>query len=694
MDLKMEVYTPSLELVGLLEIQRSVIWEEKAFSAGSFSVESLITDESRELLVPDNIIWIEGSTAGIIEYINQESDETGPYISVKGRTLTGILDWHVLYGRYNMSGTVPEIMRRLVDDCCVHPTRGNIEARKIPGLVLADAPAGGASIRVQKTGGSLLEALEELGEAYQVAFGVRFNPAVPQMEFWTNPGVNRSVGQDVNEPVFYSTELDDVLSSEYSYDSGDYRNVAYVAGEGEGDDRVVITVEGPIEPAPKPPTPPEPVMHTITLSVDPEGGGTASGGGSAEDGGTITVTASPSNGHEFVGWRENGSIVSSSASYTFTVTGDRSLTAVFVAVVPVYVVSVAVDPAGGGTVSGGGSYEQGKSVTLTQTAASGYRFTGWYNASGALLSTNSTYTFTPASNISVTAKYAVIPVYTITTSIDPAGGGTATGGGTYQEGASVTVTASAADGYSFTAWKENGTTVSTSASYTFTANGNRTLTAGFAAIPAGRLPAGYTEVEYVQNGTSGTTSRMPYIQMPAKSTATKFSLKFSSGQTSSTSSATVYAVYGYGQKSGTSIYREGICVCSGKVRFRHQTSFTNLADYVAGSNYEIELDSTAKTITTNGTTISKTVGTYWRSSMNRLFGEQQNNLNDESQAKQTKVYSLKMWDTNGNLVLDFVPCIDPSGAIGMYDAVGEKFYGNSNTSTSSYNIFIAGPAVS
>ena len=212
--------------------------------------------------------------------------------------------------------------------------------------------------------------------------------------------------------------------------------------------------------------------------------------------------------------------------------------------------------------------------------------------------------------------------------------------------------------------------------------------------PAGRLPAGYTEVEYVQNGTSGTTSRMPYIQMPAKSTATKFSLKFSSGQTSSTSSATVYAVYGYSQKSGTSIYREGICVCSGKVRFRHQTSFTNLADYVAGSNYEIELDSTAKTITTNGTTISKTVGTYWRSSMNRLFGEQQNNLNDESQAKQTKVYSMKMWDTNGNLVLDFVPCIDPSGAIGMYDAVGEKFYGNSNTSTSSYNIFIAGPAVS
>ena len=435
-------------------------------------------------------------------------------------------------------------------------------------------------------------------------------------------------------------------------------------------------------------------MHTITLSVDPEGGGTASGGGSAEDGGTITVTASPSNGHEFVGWRENGSIVSSSASYTFTVTGDRSLTAVFVAVAPVYVVSVAVDPAGGGTVSGGGSYEQGKSVTLTQTAASGYRFTGWYNASGALLSTNSTYTFTPASNISVTAKYAVIPVYTITTSIDPAGGGTATGGGTYQEGASVTVTASAADGYSFTAWKENGTTVSTSASYTFTANGNRTLTAGFAAIPAGRLPAGYTEVEYVQNGTSGMTSRMPYIQMPAKSSATKFAIKFSSGQTSAASGTTVYAVYGYSTGSGSSISRYGIALTIGKVRYRHGsgTAFSNLTDYTANAVYEIELDSVAKTVTTNGEVKSKSVGTMWRTANNRLFGLQ-SSVSDESQAKTTKVYSVKMWDTNGNLVLDFVPCIDPSGAIGMYDAVGGKFYGNSNTSTSSYNIFIAGPAV-
>lgn len=243
MDLKMEIYSPDLEVLGRLQTCRSVIWEEKAFSAGSFSVESLITEEARALLVPDHILWIEGNTAGIIEYIHLKTGEDGPYITAKGRMLSGILDRRILWGRYSLSGTVTDIMRDLVEDCCIHPTRGDVESRKIRNLVLEkNSPAGGAVIRSQRTGGSLLEVLEDLGETYGVSFGVRFNPEVPRMEFWCRHGVDWSVHQTHNEPVFYSTELYDVLASEYAYDSGDHRNIALVAGEGEGNDRVLVTV--------------------------------------------------------------------------------------------------------------------------------------------------------------------------------------------------------------------------------------------------------------------------------------------------------------------------------------------------------------------------------------------------------------------------------------------------------------------
>lgn len=60
-------------------------------------------------------------------------------------------------------------------------------------------------------------------------------------------------------------------------------------------------------------------------------------------------------------------------------------------------------------------------------------------------------------------------------------GGTVSGGGSYDIGASVTVVATANNGYRFRAWVKNGTSqvVSTSASYTFTVNEQTDLVATF-----------------------------------------------------------------------------------------------------------------------------------------------------------------------------------------------------------------------
>ncbi len=73
--------------------------------------------------------------------------------------------------------------------------------------------------------------------------------------------------------------------------------------------------------------------------------------------------------------------------------------------------------------------------------------------------------------------------FKVTASINPAEGGTVEGAGTYSAGATVNLTASAANGYRFVNWIENGEEVSTSAVYTFTASGNRELTANFEIVP-------------------------------------------------------------------------------------------------------------------------------------------------------------------------------------------------------------------
>ena len=66
-----------------------------------------------------------------------------------------------------------------------------------------------------------------------------------------------------------------------------------------------------------------------TVSISSNDGGTVDGGGSYELGDNATVTASADSGYEFDGWYQNGSKISGSAVYTFTVTDNTKLKAVF-----------------------------------------------------------------------------------------------------------------------------------------------------------------------------------------------------------------------------------------------------------------------------------------------------------------------------------------------------------------------------
>ena len=69
--------------------------------------------------------------------------------------------------------------------------------------------------------------------------------------------------------------------------------------------------------------------------------------------------------------------------------------------------------------------------------------------------------------------------YPVTVSANPAEGGDVTGAGEYDYGTSVTVTATANEGYTFTNWTLNGTEVSTEASYDFTVTSATELVANF-----------------------------------------------------------------------------------------------------------------------------------------------------------------------------------------------------------------------
>ena len=75
-------------------------------------------------------------------------------------------------------------------------------------------------------------------------------------------------------------------------------------------------------------------------------------------------------------------------------------------------------------------------------------------------------------------NFQCIP-WTVTLTAMPADGGMVEGGGSYADGTSCTVTATAIDDYMFMQWRQNGEMVSGNASYTFTVNEDTELEAVF-----------------------------------------------------------------------------------------------------------------------------------------------------------------------------------------------------------------------
>lgn len=98
-------------------------------------------------------------------------------------------------------------------------------------------------ISAQYTGTGLLVTLQEIAKAYGLGFRVvteNHNVITPVFEIIN--GTDRSENQMENDPVFFAPEYENLLSSSYVLDTTKYKNVAIVAGEGEGKNRKTATL--------------------------------------------------------------------------------------------------------------------------------------------------------------------------------------------------------------------------------------------------------------------------------------------------------------------------------------------------------------------------------------------------------------------------------------------------------------------
>ena len=124
--------------------------------------------------------------------------------------------------------------------------------------------------------------------------------------------------------------------------------------------------------------------------------------------------------------------------------------------------------------------ETGAVKLVAEVSSNAYRFVNW-TVDGEVVSTNKTIVDRTEGDKAYVANFEAKPIYTITavSSNDELGTVESTAGEVIYEGDAITFTATAADGYMFTAWTVGKDTVSVSNPYSITATADLALVANF-----------------------------------------------------------------------------------------------------------------------------------------------------------------------------------------------------------------------
>ena len=206
-------------------------------------------------------------------------------------------------------------------------------------------------------------------------------------------------------------------------------------------------------------------------------GGSVSGAGVYLPGDTVNLVAVPDKGFKFISWELGGTIVSTSEKYTFTASKNANFIVSFEAL-PDNTVEIAATAGAGGSVSGAGTYQRGKTVSLIATPDKGFRFVNW-TSKNLIISTNAKFHFIANSDVDYTANFEPVPDTLMVTVTATAEHGSVSGTGIYQQGETVTLVATTDKGYKFVGWTANDSIVSTSAEYSFTVEEAISIVANF-----------------------------------------------------------------------------------------------------------------------------------------------------------------------------------------------------------------------
>ena len=253
----LEIRNTDREVIGILDVFQSIIWETDYYGTGSFEIYASASTKNLSLLKIDNYVSrTDDDNIGVIEKINVEYDEqNGDMIIASGRFGKSLLDRRLIY---NISGSVagkisilPTVSRGLVEVAARNLVDSNIinsiyPARNVSFITLGALQGidkiivneNGLAAEKQTSYGNLLEYTDSMLQEYHLGAYMMFDRFTKELCYTVIEGTDRSRNNTKgNDPIIFSQDFDNLLNSTYSKETVKLKNTALIGGEGEGSDR-------------------------------------------------------------------------------------------------------------------------------------------------------------------------------------------------------------------------------------------------------------------------------------------------------------------------------------------------------------------------------------------------------------------------------------------------------------------------
>lgn len=225
----------NLEAVGIIEDYKSFIWAERYADTGDCELYVPVTQENLDTLKMNRfIIRTDRDMVCIIRYVELETDvENGDYLIVKGYDVKSFLDQRIVWSIAYISGKIEEAVREIVVQSAISPEDGNRRFERTDGNPL---------LKLGTLAGFTAESTEQIDHPVigvkireycaRYHWGYRFRKDFGRLAFELYKGTDRSGS------VFFKPSFENINTTRFIDDESGMGNVALIAGEGSGAERV------------------------------------------------------------------------------------------------------------------------------------------------------------------------------------------------------------------------------------------------------------------------------------------------------------------------------------------------------------------------------------------------------------------------------------------------------------------------